>query len=45
MMNLEGSLLSAELIAQLEGLPGQRDGDFDLPRGERLADAILTILR
>jgi hypothetical protein len=41
MMNLEGSLLSAELVAHLEGLPGQRDADFDLPKGERLADAIV----
>ena len=41
MMNLEGSLLSAEMIAQLEKLPGQRDTDFDLPGGVRLADAIV----
>ncbi|MFZ4561097.1 MAG: Eco57I restriction-modification methylase domain-containing protein, partial [Saprospiraceae bacterium] len=41
MVNLEGSLLSAELVAQVEGLPGQRDSDFDLPKGERLADAIV----
>ena len=40
-MNLEGSLLSAEIVAQLEGLPGQQEADFDLPKGERLADAIV----
>lgn len=40
-MHLEGSLLSAQIIAQLETLPGQRDTDFDLPKGERLADTIV----
>lgn len=41
MIHIEGSLLAAEIIANPEGLPGQRDTDFDLPKGERLADAMV----
>lgn len=41
MLHIEGSLLSPEILDRLEELPGQRDADFELAKGERLADAIV----
>lgn len=39
-LRIEGGLLSAELLAQLEALPGQRPADFGLPAHVSVKDEI-----
>jgi hypothetical protein len=41
MIHFEGQILSADSMARIQDLPGQRSEDFGLPKNSRLADEIV----